>query len=93
MLTIALPVPIIVSHFQFFYESNKVLKKINKETLRKSCLSDDEIQQAWFDLNSNTNLNQESKSNHDISNHNQYQQSHNSILNCFKSNHIIPAKL
>jgi hypothetical protein len=36
VLTIALPVPIIVSHFQFFYQSNQILKKINKETLKAS---------------------------------------------------------
>jgi hypothetical protein len=36
VLTIALPVPIIVSHFQFFYQSNQMLKKVNKETLRLS---------------------------------------------------------
>ncbi len=34
VLTIALPVPIIVSHFQFFYQSNEVVKKLNKDTLR-----------------------------------------------------------
>lgn len=36
VLTIALPVPIIVSHFQYFTNSSKTLKKVNKETLRKS---------------------------------------------------------
>ena len=36
VLTIALPVPIIVSHFQFFYQSTKMLKKVNKETLLAS---------------------------------------------------------
>ena len=36
VLTIALPVPIIVSHFQFFYQSNQMLKKVSKETLRLS---------------------------------------------------------
>lgn len=36
VLTIALPVPIIVSHFQYFSRSNETLKKVNKETLRKS---------------------------------------------------------
>jgi hypothetical protein len=45
VLTIALPVPIIVSHFQFFYQSNEVLKKVNKETLKASYLicEEDEI--------------------------------------------------
>ena len=47
VLTIALPVPIIVSHFQFFYESNKVVKKLNRETLNKSMLTDKEIQDIW----------------------------------------------
>jgi hypothetical protein len=36
VLTIALPVPIIVSHFQFFYQSNEVLKKLNADTLKAS---------------------------------------------------------
>lgn len=36
VLTIALPVPIIVSHFQYFSKSNEALKKVNKETLRAS---------------------------------------------------------
>ena len=36
VLTIALPVPIIVSHFQFFYQSTKMLKKVSKETLKAS---------------------------------------------------------
>jgi hypothetical protein len=36
VLTIALPVPIIVSHFQFFYQSTKMLKKVDKETLLAS---------------------------------------------------------
>lgn len=36
VLTIALPVPIIVSHFQYFSRSNETLKKVNKETLRAS---------------------------------------------------------
>ncbi len=36
VLTIALPVPIIVSHFQFFYQSSKVVKKLNKDTLKAS---------------------------------------------------------
>lgn len=36
VLTIALPVPIIVSHFQYFSKSNETLKKVNKETLRAS---------------------------------------------------------
>lgn len=36
VLTIALPVPIIVSHFQYFSNSSKTLKKVNKDTLRKS---------------------------------------------------------
>lgn len=36
VLTIALPVPIIVSHFQYFSKSSETLKKVDKETLRKS---------------------------------------------------------
>jgi hypothetical protein len=36
VLTIALPVPIVVSHFQFFYQGNQMLKKVSKETLRAS---------------------------------------------------------
>lgn len=40
VLTIALPVPIIVSHFQFFYQSNEVVKKLNKETLRASYIQE-----------------------------------------------------
>ena len=43
MLTIALPVPIVVSHFQFFYQSNQVVKKLNKETLRLSFKKDSEL--------------------------------------------------
>ena len=38
VLTIALPVPIIVSHFQFFYHGNQVFKKLNKDTLKASYL-------------------------------------------------------
>ncbi len=38
VLTIALPVPIIVSHFQFFYQGNLIFKKLNKETLKASYL-------------------------------------------------------
>lgn len=41
VLTIALPVPIIVSHFQFFYQSSEVVKKLNKETLKASYLITD----------------------------------------------------
>lgn len=40
VLTIALPVPIIVSHFQFFYQSNEVVKKLNKDTLRASYIQE-----------------------------------------------------
>jgi hypothetical protein len=36
VLTIALPVPIIVSHFNFFYISNKDLKKLDKNSLKAS---------------------------------------------------------
>jgi len=43
VLTIALPVPIVVSHFQFFYASNEVVKKLNKETLKLSFRRDSEI--------------------------------------------------
>ena len=46
VLTIALPVPIIVSHFQFFYQSNEVVKKLNKETLLKSQMSDSELESS-----------------------------------------------
>ena len=36
VLTIALPVPIIVSHFQFFYSGNQIIKRVSKETLKAS---------------------------------------------------------
>lgn len=36
VLTIALPVPIIVSNFNFYYQSNKDLKKISKDSLKSS---------------------------------------------------------
>lgn len=42
VLTIALPVPIIVSHFQFFYQSSEVVKKLNKETLKKSYIQENQ---------------------------------------------------
>lgn len=40
VLTIALPVPIIVSHFQFFYQSSEVVKKLNKETLKAAYIQE-----------------------------------------------------
>jgi len=50
VLTIALPVPIIVSHFQFFYQSNEVLKKLNADTLKASYRnSEDEQNEDYFE--------------------------------------------
>lgn len=49
VLTIALPVPIIVSHFQFFYQSNKMLKKVSKETLLASYRMSQEDQNEKYD--------------------------------------------
>jgi hypothetical protein len=43
VLTIALPVPIIVSNFNFYYLSNKDLKKISNESLRASLGTSSEI--------------------------------------------------
>ena len=71
-----MPVPIIVSHFQFFYESNKVLKKINKETIRKSLLTDKEIQEVWSQKNS--------ISNNCINNKSAKKEETKKLLNCWK---------
>jgi len=57
VLTIALPVPIVVSHFQFFYASNEVVKKLNKETLRLSFRRDSEIARENIENNSDKNIN------------------------------------
>ncbi len=54
VLTIALPVPIIVSHFQFFYQSSEVVKKLNKETLKASYFQEEEEDvNSYNDLNEN----------------------------------------
>ena len=53
VLTIALPVPIIVSHFQFFYQSSEVVKKLDKETLKASYFQDN-----YNNYKSNVELNE-----------------------------------
>lgn len=54
VLTIALPVPIIVSHFQFFYQSSEVVKKLNKDTLKASYFheTDDECEDVVDEIES-----------------------------------------
>lgn len=61
VLTIALPVPIIVSHFQFFYQGNQVLKKVNKETLKASYRMSNEEDDE--DYNRNDSFNDDNKMN------------------------------
>jgi hypothetical protein len=52
-------VPIIVSHFQFFYQGNQVLKKVNKETLKASYRmnNDDDDYLDSYNKNSNNSFN------------------------------------
>jgi hypothetical protein len=78
VLTIALPVPIVVSHFQFFYASNEVVKKLNKETLRLSFRRDSEVFRESLDKNTtNTLANQSVKQKKDST--------PNFLSKCFKS--------
>lgn len=78
VLTIALPVPIVVSHFQFFYASNEVVKKLNKETLRLSFRRDSEVLRESLDKNTtNTTANQSVRQKKDSTT--------NFISKCFKS--------
>jgi hypothetical protein len=56
VLTIALPVPIIVSHFQYFSRSNETFKKVDKETLRKSYNIKDNVSERSRSYKSDGNL-------------------------------------
>lgn len=83
VLTIALPVPIVVSHFQFFYSSNQVVKKLNKETLKLSFRKDAEIENEYKNYAENDERQSELKNQNSSTT---TTRSTNFFMKCFKSN-------
>ena len=71
-----------MSHFQFFYQSNEVLKKINKETLRASYKKDNEDYYGENSIDNDTNDRADRRS----QSPNDDERSNRSFLKCFSFN-------
>ncbi len=88
--------PIIVSHFQFFYQGNQVLKKVNKETLKASynMNNDDDDCDIYSNNNSNNDKskyirNNSSNSGNSNNNNNNVSNTNNkAFLKCLNINKI-----
>ena len=88
VLTIALPVPIVVSHFQFFYASNEVVKKLNKDTLKQSFRRDSEISSKYSENDANKSKNHINNESTSVQQHVEFRRDSSKKLftMCFKSN-------